>query len=79
MIEIGIDPETGKRRQKTKNGFINKEEAVKAAAALLQELNLGTYIAETDKTFCEFANVHVTQEMKKEAPQKFSELMRSLF
>ena len=56
MIDIGIDPETGKRRQKTKSGFINKEEAVKAAAALLQELNLGTYIAETDKTFCEFAN-----------------------
>lgn len=48
VIDIGLDPKTGKRSQKTKSGFINREEAVTAATTLLQELNLETYVDETD-------------------------------
>lgn len=55
-IDIGIDPITGKRKQKVRSGFKTKEEAEAAAAALNHELNQGSYVEETDLTFCEFAN-----------------------
>ncbi len=47
-----IDPITGKRKQKVKSGFTTKQEA---AATLIHEVNQGTYLEETDKTFSEFA------------------------
>lgn len=56
MVDDGIDPLTGKRKQKGKGGFKTKQEAEEAAAALIHEINQGTYIEETDQTFCEFAN-----------------------
>ncbi|QPC48210.1 tyrosine-type recombinase/integrase [Mangrovibacillus cuniculi] len=55
-IDIGIDPQTGKRKQKTKSGFSTKQEAEKAAASLLYELNEGTHLEETNKTFKEFSS-----------------------
>ena len=55
-IDIGIDPITGKRKQKVKSGFNTKEEAEASAAALIHELNQGIYAEETDLTFYEFAN-----------------------
>ncbi|WP_102349604.1 tyrosine-type recombinase/integrase [Bacillus sp. Marseille-P3661] len=56
MVDVGIDPLTGKRKQKGKGGFKTRQEAEEAAAALIHEINQGTYIEETDQTFCEFAN-----------------------
>ncbi|WML29247.1 tyrosine-type recombinase/integrase [Neobacillus sp. OS1-32] len=56
MVDVGIDPLTGKRKQKGKGGFTTRQEAEEAAAALIHEINQGTYIEETDQTFCEFAN-----------------------
>lgn len=56
MVDVGMDPLTGKRKQKGKGGFKTKQEAEEAAAALIHEINQGTYIEETDQTFCEFAN-----------------------
>jgi len=53
-IDIGIDPITGKRKQKTKSGFNTEQEAETAAAALIHEVNEGTYLEESDKTFSEF-------------------------
>ncbi|MNW40144.1 hypothetical protein D3C74_172500 [compost metagenome] len=47
-IDIGRDPETGKRKQKTVSGFTTKKEAQAAAAAMLQELTQGSYIVEKD-------------------------------
>lgn len=44
-----------KRKQKSKSGFKTKKEAVAAAAALIHELEHGTYIEETDRTFGNFA------------------------
>ncbi|NMD71521.1 site-specific integrase [Bacillus sp. DNRA2] len=54
-VDIGLDPVTGKRKQKVKSGFITKQEAEEAAAALILELNQGTYLEETEKTFSDFA------------------------
>ena len=55
-VDIGIDPLTGKRKQKVKSGFNTKQEAEEAAATLIHEINEGTYVEETDKTFVDFAN-----------------------
>lgn len=54
-VDIGIDPITGKRKQKLKSGFNTKQEAKKAAASLIHELNEGTYLEETDRIFSDFA------------------------
>jgi len=56
IIDIGLDPVTGKRKQKTKSGFKTKQEAETATATLIHELSEGMYMEETDQTFSEFAN-----------------------
>ncbi|BCB02121.1 site-specific integrase [Bacillus sp. KH172YL63] len=55
VVDIGIDPFTGKRKQKSKSGFLTQQEAEAAANTLIYELNQGTYLEETDKTFSDFA------------------------
>ncbi len=54
-VDIGIDPITGKRKQKAKSGFDTKQEAEEAATTLIHEVNKGTYLEETDKIFSDFA------------------------
>jgi len=54
VVDIGIDAITGKRKQKSKSGFMTQQEAEVAANTLIFELNQGTYIEETDKTFSDF-------------------------
>ncbi|WP_318506146.1 tyrosine-type recombinase/integrase [Bacillus sp. T3] len=54
-VDIGLDPVTGKRKQKVKSGFKTKQEAEEAAATLIHELNQGSYLEETEKTFSDFA------------------------
>jgi integrase len=53
-IDIGIDPATGKRKQKTASGFQTKAAAEEAAAKLHVELSSGTYVNEQNATFKEF-------------------------
>lgn len=55
VIDIGIDPKTGKRKQKRKGGFSTKKEAEIAAANIIKELNEGTFIKESDITFKAFS------------------------
>ncbi|MBE0335079.1 tyrosine-type recombinase/integrase [Paenibacillus sp. 23TSA30-6] len=54
ILDVGIDPETGRRKQKKKGGFQTKTEAQDAAALLYAELTQGTYVEEKDITFEEF-------------------------
>ncbi|KON83364.1 integrase [Rossellomorea marisflavi] len=55
VVDVGINPITGKRKQKSKSGFLTQQEAEAAANTLIYELNQGTYLEETDKTFSDFA------------------------
>lgn len=55
-LDLGRDPRTGKRKQKTVSGFKTKKEAQLAAAAIQQELSQGTFIAEKDISFKEFVS-----------------------
>ncbi|MDB5054996.1 MAG: Integrase [Bacilli bacterium] len=54
-IDIGIDSQTGKRKQKEANGFRTRGDAEAAAAKLYTELMQGTYVAEKDVLFKDFA------------------------
>ncbi|MGG4545724.1 Arm DNA-binding domain-containing protein, partial [Bacillus velezensis] len=54
IAEIGIDPATGKRKQKKVRGFKTKKEAQLAAASIEQEVANGTYINEPDILFKDF-------------------------
>jgi integrase len=56
IIDIGRDPSTGRRKQKTKGGFRTKQEAEAAAAELIYEINQGTYIQEMNVVFKDFAS-----------------------
>lgn len=44
VLDIGNDPQTGKRKQKRKRGFDSKKEAENALVKLKHELLNGTYI-----------------------------------
>lgn len=55
IVDIGIDPKTGKRKQKKKSGFRTKKEAEAATAILRNEINQGVFVEETNITFEDFA------------------------
>ncbi|MER2057219.1 MAG: site-specific integrase [Niallia sp.] len=55
-VDIGRDPVTNKRKQKTKSGFKTKKEAEKALNELNYEIGNGLWIEPTKITFTEFAN-----------------------
>ncbi|GAA4703650.1 tyrosine-type recombinase/integrase [Brevibacillus fulvus] len=53
-VDLGKDEITGKRKQKTKNGFKTKKDAEKACNELINQLNKGTYIEPSEKTIKEY-------------------------
>lgn len=54
-LDLGPDPVTGQRRQKSKSGFKTKKDALKAAAELETEIANNTYVNENAITFEKFA------------------------
>lgn len=54
-VDVGNDPATGRRRQKTKGGFRTRKDAEKALADVINAVNTGTYVGGTRATFREFA------------------------
>ncbi|MED5015961.1 site-specific integrase [Paenibacillus chibensis] len=53
-VDIGRDPITNRRKQKELSGFKTKADAKIAAAALMTELQQGTFVQEKNVTFKEF-------------------------
>lgn len=53
-IDVGRDPETGKRKQKTVSGFKTKKEAEKACAEMILQIEKGSFIQPSDQTISEF-------------------------
>ncbi|MBY0098683.1 MULTISPECIES: tyrosine-type recombinase/integrase [Bacillaceae] len=54
VVDIGKDPETGKRQQKTKGGFKKKKDAEAALLNILKELEEGEYIEPSNKIFSSY-------------------------
>lgn len=52
-VDIGRDPVTGKRKQKTKGGFKTKKEAQEALNKVVYEVNKGTYILDSKSSMKE--------------------------
>lgn len=60
VVDIGVDPRTGKRKQKKKGGFTTKDDAQKACAKLINELDDNSYVDEMDILFKDFATEWLT-------------------
>src|SRR5215207_2119831 len=54
IIEMGKDPDTGKRRQKWHTGYRNKKEAERALVELLGTVQQGTYVEPSKLTLVRF-------------------------
>jgi len=50
VADVGLDPVTGRRRQRTKSGFITKREAEQAVRAVLEEVRVGAYVPPSTET-----------------------------
>ena len=55
IVDIGIDPKTGKRKQDKKGGFKTKKTAQLACGLVIQEVEQGTFVQESDITFKKFS------------------------
>lgn len=69
VIDIGKDPKTGERRQETKGGFNTRQEAEAAAAALITDVNNGTYIKESNLLFKDFTEQWLSYYIQRNAPK----------
>jgi integrase len=63
-VDIGRDPITGKRRQKTKGGFKTKKEAQSALAKFIAEIEEHGYNEPTKTTFVQFAEDFLETQVK---------------
>lgn len=60
-VDIGKDPLTGKRRQKSKSGFRTKKDAEKDCADFITKFNKGSIIIRKDVTIKEFVEFFLSQ------------------
>ncbi len=60
VLDVGRDPQTGKRRQKWHSGYRTKREAEAALAELVGTVNHGTYVERTRQTLNEFVDDWLT-------------------
>jgi integrase len=54
VVDVGRDPATGRRQQRTKGGFRTKREAERALAEVVRALGEGTYVARDPQTLGEW-------------------------
>ena len=53
-VDIGRDPATGRRRQRTKSGFPTRKEAEQALAEMIRDVGKGTYVGRDPQTVAEW-------------------------
>lgn len=58
VLDIGRDPDTGKRRQKWTSGFTTKKAAEQALAEMLSKVHEGSYSEPTKLTVAEYLRKH---------------------
>jgi integrase len=54
VVDVGRDPVTGRRRQRTKSGFKTKREAEEAVRVVLDEVRTGAYVQPSTDTLGEY-------------------------
>jgi len=55
IVDVGVDPSTGDRKQEKKGGFKTKKAAQLACGIVIQEVEQGTYVKESNITFEQFS------------------------
>lgn len=65
IVDVGRDPITGKRKQKTKGGFKRKKDAQAALHKLLVEIDDNNYVEPSKETFTEFIESWFTEHYQK--------------
>ncbi|MDQ0417986.1 integrase [Croceifilum oryzae] len=74
VIDIGRDPETGKRQQKWFSGYEGEKEAEVAMIAKIHEFNQGLYVEPSKISFKEFLSTWLTNYAQTNcAPRTFEE------
>jgi len=68
VIDVGINPENGNRKQKTKGGFNTEQEARSAAETYIGKIKKGYYIDE-DINFIDFTQKWLTYYIDRNAPK----------
>lgn len=68
VIDIGNDPQTGKRQQKRFSGYKTKKEAQSALATIIHELEQGTFVLPTSTTLKEYLEYWLNQRKTKLSP-----------
>lgn len=80
-VDLGKDPTTGKRKQKTLTGFKTKKEAEKTCNELLSQINKGMYVNETSQTINEFLNywlnVYVYTNLRKRTIDNYEKTIKN--
>ena len=69
VIDVGKNPETGNRKQRSGSGFKTRQEAEAAAAALITEVNQGTFIKESDILFKDWADDWLPLYIERNGPK----------
>lgn len=68
-VDLGRDPKTGERRQTSKGGFRTKKEAEAAVAAIVNEVNQGTFFIESNIKFMDFADLWLPMYIERTSPK----------
>jgi integrase len=56
VVDVGRDPANGRRRQRTKGGFVTRKEAEQALAEVIRDLGRGTYVGRDPQTVAEWVD-----------------------
>lgn len=65
VVDVGIDPFTGKRKQKTKGGFNRQKDAQAALNKVLHEIDAQGYIEPSKEIFTSFIESWFTSHFEK--------------
>lgn len=64
VLNLGRDPQTGKRKQKWFSGYITKKEAQRAMIEKIAEFNRGDFIEPTKMSLSDFFDTWLNEEVK---------------
>lgn len=78
VVDVGRDPATGRRRQRTKGGFKTRREADAALAELIRSVGTGTYVARDPQTLAEWTERWLATMAPKIRPSTLSDYRKSL-
>ncbi|MCZ7535227.1 MAG: site-specific integrase [Acidimicrobiia bacterium] len=77
-VDVGRDPATGRRRQRTKGGFKTRREADAALAEVIRSVGTGTYVARDPQTLAEWIERWLPTMAPKIRPSTLSDYRKSL-